>query len=48
MPGAVERRIAPVELRAAGRRLEGYAATFGAEARIADFVETIAPGAFSA
>jgi hypothetical protein len=28
------------------RRLEGYAATFGSEARIGSFVETIAPGAF--
>ena len=34
--------------RVAERRLEGYAATFGAEARIANFVETIAPGAFGA
>lgn len=40
-----ERRVAS-ELRAAGRRLEGYAATFGTEAHIADFVEVIAPGAF--
>lgn len=36
------------ELRSTGRRLEGYAATFGAEARIGPFVETIAPGAFAA
>lgn len=36
------------ELRVKRRRLQGYAATFGAEARIADFVETIAPGAFAA
>lgn len=43
-----ERRSALIELRAAGRRLEGYAATFGTEARIADFAETIAPGAFRA
>jgi Escherichia/Staphylococcus phage prohead protease len=48
MTDAVERRAALIELRAAGRRLEGYAATFGTEARIADFVETIARGAFSA
>ena len=34
------------ELRASGRRLEGYAARFGVEARIADFIETIAAGAF--
>jgi HK97 family phage prohead protease len=43
-----ERRSSPLEIRAKGRRLEGYAATFGAEARIADFTETITPGAFSA
>jgi len=42
----IERRAAVLEIRAAGRRLEGYAATFGAEARIGDFVETIAAGAF--
>lgn len=35
------------EIRAKGRKLEGYAATFNHEARIADFVEVIAPGAFS-
>lgn len=40
----IERRA--FEVRAKGRRLEGYAATFGAEARIGSFVETIAPGAF--
>lgn len=43
----IERRAVPTELRTAGRRLEGYAATFGIEARISDFTETIAPGAFS-
>jgi len=42
----IERRAALIELRAAGRRLEGYAATFGTEARISDFIETIAAGAF--
>lgn len=41
-----ERRAAAAEIRAAGRKLEGYAATFGSEARIGSFVETIAPGAF--
>jgi uncharacterized protein len=41
----LERR-AVTELRARDRKLEGYAARFGAEARITDFVETIAPGAF--
>lgn len=39
---------AVLELRAKERRLEGYAAKFNAEARIADFRETIAPGAFTA
>tara|TARA_B100001057_G_scaffold491943_1_gene583273 strand:- start:171 stop:710 length:540 start_codon:yes stop_codon:yes gene_type:complete len=43
----IERR-AFAEVRANGRRLEGYAATFGAEARIGSIVETIAPGAFRA
>lgn len=42
----LERRALAAEMRASGRRLEGYAATFGAEARIRDYVETIAPGAF--
>lgn len=47
MSGAatLERR-AVTELRASGRKLEGYAALFGSEARIGSFVETIAPGAF--
>jgi len=36
------------EVRAEGRKLTGYAATFGVETRIADFSETIKPGAFSA
>jgi HK97 family phage prohead protease len=44
----MERRAAPLELRAAGRRLEGYAALFETEARIGGFTETIAPGAFAA
>lgn len=48
----LERRAIVAELRAEGRagsmrRLTGYAATFGTEARIADFTETIAPGAFA-
>jgi HK97 family phage prohead protease len=43
----LERR-AVLELRARDRKLEGYAARFNVEARIADFVEVIAPGAFSA
>lgn len=41
----LERRQA-TELRATGRRLEGYAATFNTDARIGTFVETILPGAF--
>lgn len=41
----LERRAA-IELRVAGRRLEGYAAVFGQEAQIGRFVETIAKGAF--
>lgn len=44
-PLAVERRSFS-EVRSNGRRLEGYAAKFGSEARIGAFVETIAPGAF--
>lgn len=42
----MERR-ASIELRAKGRRLEGYAAIFGAETRISDFTEVILPGAFT-
>ena len=38
---------AVLELRAKGRKLEGYAAKFGVEARIQDFVEVIAAGAFA-
>ena len=41
----LERR-AVVELRVAGRKLVGYAATFGTEARVGDFTEVIARGAF--
>lgn len=44
----IERRTLAAELRSKGRRLEGYAATFGAEARIRDYTETIARGAFGA
>lgn len=44
---SIERRTF-AEVRANGRRIEGYAATFGAEARIGPIVETIAPGAFRA
>ena len=45
LPPAVERRSFS-EVRANGRRLEGYAATFGSEAQLGSFVETIEPGAF--
>jgi HK97 family phage prohead protease len=46
----MERRAFQIELRASGnpRRLEGYAATFGVEARVGDFLETIRAGAFAA
>lgn len=44
-PDGTERR-GGVEIRAAGRRLEGYAATFATEARIGSFTETIRAGAF--
>lgn len=37
-----------VEMRAEGRKLVGWAATFNQETRIADFRETIRPGAFKA
>lgn len=44
-----ERRALAVEIRARGRRLEGYAATFDTPAEIGGrFVETIARGAFAA
>lgn len=44
----LEKRACPVELRARGRRLEGYAATFDNAARIGSFTETIRAGAFGA
>ena len=43
----IERR-AVTEYRAKERRLEGYAARFGIEARIGEFTEVIAAGAFKA
>jgi HK97 family phage prohead protease len=43
-----ERRSAPLEVRARGRRLEGYAATFGVEAELPGFTEVLSPGAFAA
>mgnify|MGYP001794957043 CR=1 FL=1 len=42
---SIEQR-AFAEVRATGRRLEGYAATFGSEANLGAFTEIIAPGAF--
>lgn len=42
----LERRFA-TELRANGRKVEGYAATFDREAEIEGFRERIAPGAFT-
>lgn len=47
MTSATLERRAFAEVRASGRRLEGYAATFGREARLGSIVETIAPGAFA-
>lgn len=46
-PNSLETRAA-AEFRAAGRRLEGMAATFGTPARIGGFTETIRAGAFRA
>jgi HK97 family phage prohead protease len=43
----IERRASIVEVRADGRKLEGYAAIFDQRATIADFSETIARGAFA-
>ena len=42
-----ERRSAPIEVRAKGRRLEGYAALYNTETRIGSFRETIRAGAFA-
>ena len=46
-PAEHERRASIVEVRAKGRRLDGYAATFDAEARIGSITEVIVPGAFA-
>lgn len=43
----IERRSSALEIRANGRRLQGYAATFNTPAQIGDFVENISPGAFA-
>jgi HK97 family phage prohead protease len=42
----LELRGGALELRARGRRLEGYAALFGVDAKLGPVIETIAPGAF--
>lgn len=47
MTNQLERRAAELEVRANGRKLEGYAAVFDTRARIADFDELIARGAFA-
>lgn len=47
MNTTLERRAAELEVRAKGRTLEGYAAVFEQRARIADFDEIIATGAFA-
>lgn len=46
MSVAPERRSAVLEVRAKGRRLEGYAALFGVRAQIGAMSEEIRPGAF--
>jgi HK97 family phage prohead protease len=46
-PNGFERRGAQLELRATGRRLEGYAAVFGSPAVIGGFTESIRAGAFT-
>lgn len=48
MTKETERRAIASEVRASGRKLVGYAAVFNTPTTIADFSETIAPGAFSA
>ena len=48
MAAAPERRSAVLEVRAKGRRLEGYAALFGVRAQIGTITEEIKPGAFKA
>jgi len=44
--GVIERRRAVELSTAPGRKLAGYAAVFGQDARVSDFTETIRPGAF--
>lgn len=47
MAAATLERRAFCEVRTAGRRIEGYAATFAGQASIGGFVERIDPGAFA-
>ena len=42
----IYRRISPVELRVAGRRLEGVAVPYGARDRVGGVVESVRPSAF--
>ena len=42
----IERRVA-TGIQASGSTLTGYAAVFGAETRVGDFIEKIKPGAFT-
>ena len=42
----IARRVA-TGIQASGRTLTGYAAVFGAETRVGDFIEKIKPGAFT-
>lgn len=44
----IERRGADLEIRAKGRKLEGYAAVFDTRAKVADFEEEFRSGAFAA
>jgi HK97 family phage prohead protease len=48
LPPSIERRALPSEIRAAGRGLTGYIATFGTVAKIGRAEEVIRPGAFAA
>lgn len=43
----IERRASALEIRAQGRKLQGFAATYSGEAKIGRTIETIAPGAFA-
>ena len=47
MQPAPERRSAPIEVRARGRRLEGFAALFGVRASVGGIDEEIRSGAFT-